>query len=55
MKVKVFLTSDLGEDEWLASRSGHYNPGTHWLRGPQCLSGRGGEQKNSQPPPEIEP
>jgi hypothetical protein len=25
------------------------------LGGPQSLSGRGGEEKNSQPPPELEP
>jgi hypothetical protein len=25
------------------------------LDGPQSRSGRGGEEKNSQPPPEIEP
>jgi hypothetical protein len=25
------------------------------LGGPQSYSGRGGEEKNSQPPPEIEP
>jgi hypothetical protein len=25
------------------------------LGGPQSRSGRGGEEKNSQPPPEIEP
>jgi hypothetical protein len=26
-----------------------------WLGGPQSRSGRGGEEKNSQPPPGIEP
>jgi hypothetical protein len=33
-------------------------PGTHLdrrLGGPQSRSGRGGEEKNSQPPPGIEP
>jgi hypothetical protein len=26
-----------------------------WLGGPQSWSGRGGEEKNSQPPPALEP
>jgi hypothetical protein len=26
-----------------------------WVGGPQSRSGRGGEEKNSQPPPGIEP
>jgi hypothetical protein len=30
-------------------------PLDRWLGGPQSRSGRGDEEKNSQPPPEIEP
>jgi hypothetical protein len=48
---------DLGTRwEWSASRPGHLTPReSHWyplykrLGGPQCWSGRGGEEKNSQP------
>jgi hypothetical protein len=55
------LTSALDGGEWSASRLGRFTPrerapGTHWrLSGPQSRSGRGGEEKNSQPSPEIEP
>jgi hypothetical protein len=31
------------------------NPLDRRLSGPQSRSGRGGEEKNSQPPPAIEP
>jgi hypothetical protein len=44
--------------EWSASRPGRFKPrerapATHWVRrlgGSQSRSGRGGEEKNSQPP-----
>jgi hypothetical protein len=49
-------------DEWSASRpgrptSGERSSGTPWiggLGGPQSRSGRGGEEKNSQPLPRFE-
>jgi hypothetical protein len=49
--------------EWSASRPGHFTPKERApqyplyrkLGGPQSRSGRGGEEKNSQPPLEIEP
>jgi hypothetical protein len=57
------LTSALDGGEWSASCPGRFTPrerapGTHWIGGwvgPQSRSGRGGEEKNSQPPPGIEP
>jgi hypothetical protein len=57
------LTSALDGGEWSASLSGHFTPQGKrpWytlcrrLGGPQSRSGRGGEEKNSQPPPGIEP
>jgi hypothetical protein len=57
------LTPALDGGEWSASRTGHFTPrerapGTHWIGGwggAQSRSGRGGEEKNSQPPPGIEP
>jgi hypothetical protein len=50
------LTSALDVGEWSASRPGRFTPrerapGTHWIGG---WVG-GGEEKNSQPPPGIEP
>jgi hypothetical protein len=57
------LTSTLDGGERSASRLGRFTPrgrapGTHWIGGwvgPQSRSGRGGEEKNSQPRPGIEP
>jgi hypothetical protein len=57
------LTSALDGGECSVSRPGHFTPGertlgTHWMEGlggTQSHSERGGEEKNSQPPPEIEP
>jgi hypothetical protein len=57
------LTLALDEGEWSASRSGRFTPrerppGTHWIGGwvgPRADPGRGDEEKNSQPPPGIEP
>jgi hypothetical protein len=50
-KLHAFLTSALYEDEWSASRLGHFNPeerssGTHWVRGCVGLRAglRGGEE-----------
>jgi hypothetical protein len=53
------LTSALDGGEWSPSRSGRFTPrerapGTHWIRGwvgPRAV----GEEKDSQPPPVIEP
>jgi hypothetical protein len=58
-----FLPSALDGGEWSASRTGRFTPQgkSPWypldrsLGGPQSRSGRGGEQKNSQLPPGIEP
>jgi len=57
-----FLISALDGGEWSDSRSGRFILGkSPWypldrrLDGPQSCSGRGGEEKNSQPQPEIEP
>jgi hypothetical protein len=57
----LFLTE--GGGEWSASRPGRYTPQGKgpWypldrkLGGLQSRSERGGEEKNSQPPPGIEP
>jgi hypothetical protein len=57
------LTSALDGGEWSTSRPGRFTPRERapWypldsrLGGPQSRSGRGGEEKNSQPPPGIEP
>jgi hypothetical protein len=57
------LTSALDEGEWSASRPGRFTPQgkSVWypldrkLGGPQNRSRRGGEEKNSQPQPGIEP
>jgi hypothetical protein len=48
------LTSALDGSEWSASHSGHFTPRER-APGPQSRSGLGGEEKNSQPPPGIEP
>jgi hypothetical protein len=52
----------LDGSEWSVSRPDRFTPGerapgTRWIGGwvgPQRRSGRGGEEKNSQPPPGIE-
>jgi hypothetical protein len=57
------LISALDGGEWSASRPGRFTPQgkslsypfDRRLGGPQSRSGRGGEEKNSQPPPGIEP
>jgi hypothetical protein len=54
------LTSALDGGEWSASRPGRFTPrkrttDTRRQGGPQSRSGRGGEEKNSQPPPGLEP
>jgi hypothetical protein len=55
---RILLTSELGGGVWSASHPQGKNP---WypldrrLGGSQSRSGRGGEEKNSQPPPGIEP
>jgi len=51
------MTSALDGDEWSVSRPGRFTPSesvpsTHWI-GNQ--SGYGGEEKNSQPLPGLEP
>jgi hypothetical protein len=54
----AFLTSALEGGEWSASRLGPLYPRyplDRRLGGPQSRSGHGGEEKNSQPPPGIEP
>jgi hypothetical protein len=57
------LISALDGGEWLASRPGRFTPrekapGTHWIGGcvgPRAVLDIGGEEKNSEPPPRIEP
>jgi hypothetical protein len=57
------LTSALDGGEWSASRPDRFTPQGKrpWypldrrLGGPQSCSGRGREEKNSQPPPGVEP
>jgi hypothetical protein len=53
------LTSAIDGGEWSALRPGRFTPRKESLvpklDGPQSRSGRGGEKKNSQPPPGIEP
>jgi hypothetical protein len=57
------LTSALDGGKWSVSRPGRFTsqgkspwyPLDRRLDGPQSRSGRGGEEKNSQPPPGIEP
>jgi hypothetical protein len=56
----AFLTSALDGGDWSAPRPGRFTPkarvlGTHWVGGWVSRSGRGGEEKNSQPLPGIEP
>jgi hypothetical protein len=61
--LHAFLTSVLDGGEWSASRPGCFTPQgkSPWyaldrrLGGSQNRSGRGGEEKNSQSPPGIEP
>jgi hypothetical protein len=60
--LQAFLTLALDGGEWSASRPGRFTPrerapGTHWIGGwvgPQSHSGHSGEEKNSQPLPQIE-
>jgi hypothetical protein len=54
------LTSALDGGEWSASRPGRFTPSeraprTHWIGGWVGPRARGGEEKNSQPPPRIKP
>jgi hypothetical protein len=56
----ALLTSALDGGEWSSSRPGHFTPRERAplhmrLDGPQSRSGRGGEEKNSQPLPGLEP
>jgi hypothetical protein len=58
--LHAFLTSALDGGEWSASRPGCFTPGRtpdiHWRRGGhRSRFGRGGEEKNSQPLPGLEP
>jgi hypothetical protein len=60
--LRSFLTSALDGGEWSASRPSRFSPrerapGTQWRRlgGLPSRSGRGGEEKNSQPSTRIEP
>jgi hypothetical protein len=60
--LHAFLTSALGGSEWSASRPSRFTPGkSPWypsdrrLGGPQNRSGGGGEEKNLQPLPGLEP
>jgi hypothetical protein len=57
--LHAFLTSALDGGEWSCSRPGHFTtkeraPGTHWI-GDWVGTGRGGDEKNSQPSPGLEP
>jgi hypothetical protein len=61
--LHAFLTSALDGGEWSASCPGRFTPRKkeplvpigRRLGGLQSRSGRGGEEKNSQPPAGIEP
>jgi hypothetical protein len=62
--LHVFLTSEVGGGEWLASRPGRFtarerSPGTRWIGGwrggGQSRSGRGGEERKFQILPGLEP
>jgi hypothetical protein len=62
IQLHAFLTSALDEWEWSASSPGRFTPREsplyqldRRLGGLQSRSGRGGEEKYSQPPPGIEP
>jgi hypothetical protein len=63
IQLYTFLTSVLYGDEWQASRPGRFTPQgkspyyplDRRLCGHQSRSGRGGEEKNSQPLPWLEP
>jgi hypothetical protein len=54
----AFLTSALDRDEWSASRTGSFAPGTHWIGG-VWVGPRAGldavEKRKILPPPRIEP
>jgi hypothetical protein len=58
--LHAFLTSALDGGEWSASRLGYLTPTervpyNQELGGPHSRSGKGGEKKNSQPLPGLEP
>jgi hypothetical protein len=58
--LHAFLTSALDGGGWSGSRPGSFTqspwyPLDRRLGKPQSCSGRGDEEKNSQPPPGIEP
>jgi hypothetical protein len=63
VSLHAFLTSALDGGEWSASRPGRFTPrdrapGIHWIGGwvgPRAVLDTGGEEKNSQPLPGIEP
>jgi hypothetical protein len=62
VQLHSFLTSKLDGVEWSVSRPGRLTPGKEplvpldrRLDGPHSRSGRGGEEKNSQPLPGHEP
>jgi hypothetical protein len=58
VQLHAFLTSALDGGEWSVSRpqgKSPWYPLDRRLGGPQGRSGRGGEEKNSQLPPGIEP
>jgi hypothetical protein len=60
--LHTYLTLALDGGDWSASRPGYFTlreraPGTHWIGGwvgPRAILDMG-EDKNSQPPPGIEP
>jgi hypothetical protein len=63
IQIHTFLTSTLHEGKGSSSSPGRFIPGKRmlWypldrrLGGPQSRSGRGGEEKNSQPLPGLQP
>jgi hypothetical protein len=54
--LDAFLTSALDGGEWSTSLPGRFTPRERApiLGGPQSRTGRGGDEKNSQPPPGIQ-
>jgi hypothetical protein len=63
VQLHALLTSALDGGEWSLSRPDRFTPreralGIYWIGcwvGPKSRSGRGGEKKNSQPLPGLEP
>jgi hypothetical protein len=60
--ASLIVTSALDGGEWSAlcpgritPRESSWYPLDRWMGGPQSCSGHGGEEKNSQPLPGIEP